>query len=143
MTGKRTWLAAVLVGCGGGAPTAPTPARAPASDAISLSSMTPAPGTLLHAREMVTFTATVSYTLASAASGQIVIVIQDQLNQNLKPPGVAQSAVSVMTGTSTTTLSDSIRIPDSGVSSVRVFLLLSPAGTTRTDVVVSVSYPVS
>jgi hypothetical protein len=92
---------------------------------------------------MATFTATVSYTLASAASAQIVMVIQNQLDQNLKPPGVVQSAVPIVMGTGNATLSDSITIPGSGVSSVRVVLPLVPAGATRTEVLVSVSYPVS
>ncbi|HET6898596.1 MAG TPA: hypothetical protein VFK70_09620 [Vicinamibacteria bacterium] len=137
--GTSALLAAVLVGCGGASHTAPTPA----TDAISLRSITPAPGTPLTAGQRVDFTATVNYTLASAASGQIVIVIQDQLDQNLKPAGVIQTAVPVVMGTSTATLSDSITIPGTGVSSVRVVFPLIPTGATRTEVLVSVTYPVS
>ena len=139
--GRTALLAACLVGCGCGSPTAPTATPTPASDAISLGSIAPAVGTLLHAGQTVTLTATLNYTLTSAASGQIAIIIQDQLNRNLKPPGT-QPAVAVMRGTSTAALSDTVTIPDSGVSSVTVFFPLIPAGATRTDVLISVTYPV-
>jgi hypothetical protein len=139
LSGAIALLIAALIGCGGESPTT-TPT--PADDAVSLSSITPAAGTVLHANEMVTFTATLNYTLASAESGQVVIVIQDQLNQNLKPQGVPQPTAAVMRGTGTVTLTDSILIPGSGVTSVRVVFPLALAGATRTEVLVSVSYPV-
>jgi hypothetical protein len=137
LSGAVALLIAAFIGCGGESPTTPTPAN----DAISVSSITPAAGTVLHANEMVTFTAVLNYTLASAESGQVVIVIQNQLNQNLKT-GVPQPAAAMMRGTGTVTLTDSILIPGSGVTSVRVFFPLTLAGATRTEVLVSVSYPV-
>jgi len=112
-------------------------------DAVSLGSLAPAAGTPLQATQTVMFTATLNYTLASAESGQIVIVIQDQSSRSLQPRGRPQPAAVVTKGTGTATLADSIVVPASGVSSVRVFFPLIPSGASRTDVVVSVSYPVS
>ena len=136
--------------CGSGSPTAPTPTPAstpaptptPVMDAVSLGSIAPAAGSPLQASQTVTFTATLNYTLASAESGQIVIVIQDQSNRRLQPSGRPQPAAVVTKGTSTATLADSIVVPASDVSSVRVVFPLIPTGATRTDVIVSVSYPV-
>jgi hypothetical protein len=102
----------------------------------------PLAGTPLQASETVTFTATLAYTLATADSGQIVIVIQDQNDRKLQQLGRAQPAAVVSKGTGTLTLADTIMIPASGVSSVRVIFPLVPAGATRTEVLVSVSYPV-
>lgn len=137
--------AGLIIGCGDSSPTAPTGTPAPPTatgNVISLGSITPTAGTLLHQSQTVTFTATLNYTLTSAASGKIVMVIQDQFQQNLKPAGAAQVAVPVMRGTGMATLSDSITIPSAGVSFVTVFLPLVPEGDTRTDVVVSVGYTV-
>ena len=134
----------VLLACGG-SPTAPTatpaPTPLPVADAISAVSIVPAAGTPLRASETVTFTATLVYTLATAESGQIVVVIQDQDNRQLQQIGRPQPAAAISKGTGTVTLADTITIPASGVSSVRVIFPLVPAGATRTEVLVSVSYP--
>ena len=114
-----------------------------AGDAIALTSITPSAGTHLRAGRTVTFTATLTYTLASAARGQIAVVIQDQFDRNLRPPDSYQTFVQIARGTGTVTLSDSIALPGSGVSYVSVFFPLS-AGLSPppTDVIVKVSYPV-
>jgi hypothetical protein len=101
----------------------------------------PPTGTPLQAGGTVTFTATLNFTLASADSGQIVIVIQDQNNQNLRAGG-PQPAALVNRGTGTATLADSVVVPASGITSVRVIFPLVPQGATRTDILVSISYPV-
>jgi hypothetical protein len=136
-----------LAACGSGSPTAPTatpaPTPVPAMDAVSVGSLAPAAGTPLQASQTVMFTATLNYTLGSAESGQVVIVIQDQSGRSLQPPGRPQPAAVIAKGTGTATLADSIVVPASGVSSVRVFFPLIPSGASRTDVVVSVNYPVS
>ena len=139
-------LLVLLLGACGGSPAGPTatpaPTPPPATDAVSVGSIVPPAGTPLQASETVTFTATLNYTLASAESGQIVIAIQDQSDRNLQQLGRPQPAALVSRGTGTATLADSIVVPASGVTSVRVFFPLIPMGATRTDVVVSVSYPV-
>jgi hypothetical protein len=108
-----------------------------------LGSIAPAAGTPLQANQTVTFTATLNYTLASAESGLIVIVIQDQSDRSLQPVGRPQPVAVAMKGTGTATLTDSIMLPASGVSSVRVIFPLVPANATRTEVIVSASYPVN
>ena len=111
------------------------------SDTISLVSITPPANTVLGRGKEVTFTATIDYTLATALSGQIVMVIQDQANRNLKP-GVPQASVRISRGSGRVTISDSIIVPEEGVTTVAVYLLLIPGQATQTDVVVSVRYPV-
>jgi hypothetical protein len=140
--------AMLLASCGSGqSPSAPsptplpTPTPPPARDAILLGSITPAPGTLHRPGQTATFTATLNYTLVSASSGQIVMVIQDQRDQSLVE-GRPQAAVAVSGGTGSVTLTDSVAVPSSGVSSVRVILPLFPEGATSTTTVVSVTFPV-
>lgn len=148
LTGTMCLLIAVLLGCNDGPPTGPTALPAPtptaAGDAISLGSITPSAGSVLRRGQAVTFSATLNYTLTNGGGpGIVAIVIQDQTNQNLKPRGETQPTVAVTQGTGTATLSDSVMIPDSGVSFVEVFFPLYSEGATRTDVVESVRYPVS
>ncbi len=111
------------------------------SDTISLVSITPPANTVLGRGKEVTFTATIDYTLATAASGQIVMVIQDLANRNLKP-GVPQASVRISRGSGRLTISDSIIVPEEGVTTVVVDLPLFPGQATQTEVVVGVSYPV-
>ena len=110
------------------------------SDTISLVSITPPANTVLGRGKEVTFTATIDYTLATALSGQIVMVIQDQAGRNLA--GLPQASVDISRGSGRVTISDSIIVPEEGVTTVAVFLPLIPGQATQTEVVVSVSYPV-
>jgi hypothetical protein len=142
---KALVLSLLAAGCGG-SPTAPTPTPpAPApipSDSISLTNMVPASGTTLLQGQTVTFTGTVAYSLASADSGAVVLVIQDQANHLLQPLTAPQPSASISKGTGQVTLSQSIALPGTGITRVHVFFPLVPSGVTGTDVVVSVSYPV-
>ena len=64
--------------------------------AISLVTITPPAGTTLTAEQVVSFTATVSYELDSAASGEIKMSVQDQTNANIQsglPPIVGWRSV--------------------------------------------------
>ncbi len=138
-------LSVHVAGCGS-SPTAPDPPPTPTptastSDSISLANIAPAPGTNLLPGQTVTFSATVAFSLLSADSAAIVLGIQDQANQRLQPIGPQPSAT-VAKGSGQAALSQSITLPSNGITSVRVFFSLTPAGATRTDVVVSVTYPV-
>ena len=138
-------LSVHVAGCGS-SPTAPDPPPTPTpttstSDSISLANIAPAPGTNLLPGQTVTFSATVAFSLLSADSAAIVLGIQDQANQRLQPIGPQPSAT-VAKGSGQAALSQSITLPSTGITSVRVFFSLTPAGATRTDVVVSVTYPV-
>lgn len=118
---------------------APPPPPPSTGDAILLESITPPVGPLVRGSQ-VTFTAVVSYRLASAESARIPMVIQDQANNRLQSG--SQAYASVVRGTGTATVSDQITVPAQGVTSVIVYLPLFPQGVQSTSTVVSVKYPV-
>lgn len=130
-------LSLAVAACGS-APAAPTPV---ADSVSSITDMTPAPGTTLRRGQTVTFTGTAGYSLATANAGAVILVIQDQSNQVLQPPGPQPSAT-VVKGSGQVTLSQSITLPDTGITGVRLFFMLAPAGATSTRATVSVTYPV-
>jgi hypothetical protein len=130
------WL--LSVGCGG-SPGAPTPT---ASDSMnSITNVNPPTGTTLHPGQTVTFTGTAGYTLATADQGSVVMVIQDQANRAL-PTSDGQKSAVVPRGSGNVTISQTITVPDDGVTSVRIFFALAAAGTTTTNAVLSVAYQV-
>jgi hypothetical protein len=129
-------IVAFAAGCGGShSPTEPG-----GVDTIAITSITPASGTRLAPGSNVTFSGTVRYELASAGTGIIVLVIEDQASRVLTT-GAQPSAV-VSRGQGTVSLSDSIVVPATGVSQVVVFFPLSPAGSTSTNIVATATYPV-
>jgi hypothetical protein len=130
-----------LVGCNEDSGTTPTPT--PTQDSISINSITPIAGTRLQGGQTVTITATLNYSLASTATGEIAIVIQDQAARNLEAPGDRGRALAISRGMGVATLSATVIIPISGVSTVNAFFPLGPEGATRTEVVAVATYPVS
>ena len=133
----------VVAACGSSAPNAPTPtASTPLSDALrGVTSLAPPTGTALQLGQTVTFGGTAGYSLATADSGTVFMVIQDQANHILQEVG-SQPRVTVGKGTGDVMLSQTITVPTSGVSSIVVFFALLPAGAAATNAAVSVSYPV-
>jgi hypothetical protein len=141
----RTGVLALLIllaGCGGGTSgMTAMPTSTTLTDAVSsITNMNPAPGTPLQAGQTVTFSGTAGYTLATADVGIVLMTIQDQNNRSLSSNGT--QTVVARRGTGDATLSQTITLPDSGVTSVRVFFALAPAGATSTNAVLNVSYPV-
>jgi hypothetical protein len=142
---RRSWSATLILalallssGCSGGdSPTDP----GPANDSVVLESFEPASGTVLAPGSRVTFRGRVRYALASASTGRVSIIIQDQLDTNISPTS-PQPSVTVTLGTGTVELADTITVPASGVTSVRVFYPLFPTGASRSSVVQSVVYSV-
>ena len=141
---RNCWLGVVgfalvmLLSCSGGdSPTEPSPL----ADSVVIESISPPQRDPLSAGSQVTFQARVRYGLASADSGRILMVIQDQFSRNISPT-VPQPSAPILRGTGTAELSDTITVPASGVTSVHVFLPLLPAGSTSTSVVQSVTYSV-
>ena len=115
---------------------APTPAPTPApsaSDAVSFVSLQPAAGTTLALGTTVTFTATISYTLARADSGSIALVIQNQDDKPIQGGGPNFSTQTVPRGSDQITLSQSIALPTSGITSVTVYGALFPQGATNSS----------
>jgi hypothetical protein len=103
--------------------------------------MNPTPATALQAGQTVTFSGTAGYTLASADVGSVRMIVQDQSSRPL-PSNDAQPTVVASRGTADATLTQTVTVPDIGVTSVRVFFALVPSGATSTKAVQTVSYPV-
>ena len=134
----------VATACGSSTPTVPTPTPSTptASDSLKgVTSLAPATGTVLQPGQTVAFGGTAGYALATADSGTVFMVIQDQANHILQEVGT-QPRAAVVKGTGEVTLSQTITLPTSGVTSIVVFFALLPAGANTTSAAVSVSYPV-
>jgi hypothetical protein len=134
-------MACVCLGACGGPSTAPSSPTQAKDSVTSVINMVPAAGTALQAGQTVTFSGTPGYTLASADVGSMIMVIQDQTDRAL-PASTTQPIVVVHRGSADVTLSETITIPASGVTSVRVFFVLAPAGAATTYASAQVSYPV-
>lgn len=133
-------LALMAAGCG--STTTPTMAPPPTPDLVAgITGLSPALGTTLALGQAVTFTGTAAYTLNSAATGTLVMVIQDQANQILQAPGT-QPNKQVAKGSGEATFSQTITLPGTGITTVRLFFALLPTGATSTISNVAVSYPV-
>lgn len=128
--------AAAITFCSKSSPTEPT------QDSVTIVSIQPPAGTTLQAGSSVTFTATIAYRLASASSGLVLIVIEDNAFRNLSST-VPQPRVSVESGAGTVALTDQVVLPSAGITTVFVLFPLVPAGATSTQTVQEVSYPVA
>lgn len=133
---------ATAAGCGGSpaAPTQPPPVT-PIDSIRGVTNLLPATGTTLQPGQTVTFSGTPAYSLATAASGTVHLIIQDQANHILQPVGT-QPNTSVVKGNGEVTLSQTLTVPTEGVTSVVVFFALLPAGSSLTNASTSVFYPV-
>ena len=107
---------------------------------ISLVTIAPPAGTTLSAGQVVSFTATVSYELNNADSGEIKMVVQDQTDADLQS-GMSPF-VEIGRGSGMVTLSNQVTTPTTGVTTISVFFPLFSAGQSSTTVISSVSYPV-
>ncbi|HTQ80171.1 MAG TPA: hypothetical protein VMM92_09250 [Thermoanaerobaculia bacterium] len=131
-----TLVTSALAGCSG---SGHSPSES-SSDAISITGISPTAGGKLAPGSTVTFTANVSYQLSSAATGTIVLSLEDQLSNPLQTG--TQPSVTVNQGQGTTSLTDHLTIPASGVTQIQVFVSLTPAGAAFTNTVALVTYPV-
>jgi hypothetical protein len=125
----------LIAGCGSSSPTSPT------TDFISLTSIVPAAGTALNAGDRVTFTAVVTCTIVNSNGGFTAMVIQDQANRTLRVEEEMQSEAPLAKGTTTVTLSQTIKVPVSG-STVTVALPIFVNESTTTRAVVTRQYAV-
>ncbi|HXO19086.1 MAG TPA: hypothetical protein VOA87_04080 [Thermoanaerobaculia bacterium] len=135
-------LATLAAACGGGGGKS-TPTTPPSTDTVAITSITPATGTHLKGGVDQTFSATVSYTLNSAASGTIVLIFEDQ-NFNVLNVG-DQVTKTVTGGQGTATISDHVVVPflGSGVTEIQVIIPLTPAGAATTKVSATAVFPIS
>ena len=131
--------AAALGGCEWHSSTEPE-----SRDSISVSSMSPPNGSRLAPGSTVTFTAVVDYQLRSDSllsddQGTISMDIEDQNDRDLD----VQVRKRIGHGQGSTSLSDRILVPASGVSQVKVVVTLIPdAFNAPTVVSVAGTYPV-
>lgn len=131
------WLTLFLIaGCGSTSPTGPT------TDFISLTSIVPAAGTTLTAGDRVTFTAVVDCTIVNSNGGRTAMIIQDQRNVTLLDAGQIEPTATLRRGTATVTLSQTITVPTSGSTTVRVFLPIFVDESNRTSAAVTRDYAV-
>ncbi len=132
--------AALLGACSGDDDNSPTEPL-PTIDSIAIETITPAAGTALRKGQEVTFTAFVRYTVGTAATGRMSMVIQNQANQTIPPPG-GQANANLIRGGGTVTLTNRVTIPATGTTTVRVITPLFVGGAPTTTITSSVSYPV-
>jgi hypothetical protein len=129
-------LITLLAGCSKG--NLPSDLNSP--DDILINSITPAAGSRIAPGSTVTFNANVSYILASASTGVITIVVEDQASvpiagtQAQKSVASGQSSINIATPTFT--------VPATGVTSLQVFVSLAATGASQTSTVEEVIYTV-
>ena len=130
------WLSlALIAGCGSNTPTAPT------IDFIALDSIVPAAGTTLTAGARVSFTAVVTCTLVNSNSGFAAMLIQDQANRVLRVEEELPAEATLIKGTTTVTLRQTINVPANG-STVVVNLPMFISESNSTGAVVRRTYEV-
>ena len=129
----------LVLGCSDSdsSPTEPEPTI----DSVRIETISPAQGTTLSAGSRVTFRARVPYTLATASSGRISIIIEDQASRNISSTS-PQPSIQVTRGGGVVELADTVTIPANGVTRVDVFVPLFPAGASNTNTVQLVRYQV-
>jgi len=132
-------FAALAAGCGYHSPSEPD-----SRDSISLVSVDPANGTRLAPGAAATFTAAVDYQLRSESllggdKGTIALAVEDQDGRDLD----AEVRKTVAHGRGSTSLSDRIEVPATGVSQIKVMVTLIPdaAGAPRL-IATAATYPV-
>jgi hypothetical protein len=133
LLGVTLSLLTVLAGCSGGSPSELQ------TDSIAITNISPTVGSDLVPGSVVTITASASYSLTTANTGTIRLVIEDQNNNSLTP---TQKAVGVNKGQGSVSLFDQITLPTTGVTAVQVFISLTPGSASTTNVVASTIYPV-
>jgi hypothetical protein len=131
--------AAWLTACGDDSPADTVPD--PVGDSVVIAAITPATSTILSPGERIDFAAVVSYTLATADSGRLTLTVRDQQDRNLLPSGTPEE-FAVVRGTNRFNVAQSLLVPLSGVTEVRVTLSLFPGASTQTNTIVAVSYQV-
>ncbi len=121
-------------------PTPPPTTTLPAADSMALATITPVQGTVLILDDPISFSATVSYALSSAASGRITLAVQDETGRVLQ--GGTPPSVQVQRGSATATLTDRVNLPARGITRVDVVLTLLPDGAAAATARVVMSYSV-
>jgi hypothetical protein len=134
-------LGLFLQGCSGDDKSSPTEPL-PTTDTVAIETITPERGTTLTPGSRVTFQVRGRYTLASASTGRIGLVIEDQNFKNISS-SVPQPSATVIRGGGTLQIADTITIPANNVTTVHVYLPLIPNGSSSSTAVDRVTYSVA
>jgi hypothetical protein len=143
----RMWTAfavsTLVVACGGSpaVPTAPYVPDDPNNfvvDSIGFGPMLPVVGTSLAAGQTVTFRGIANYALYTASSAVGELLLLDQADRALQPAGSHPTAM-VGKGVGQIPFSQTITLPATGVSVVKVLYVLTTAGGAETTIMVSYS----
>jgi len=130
-----------VTACGGSSPAAPSPPPVPARDSLNgITNLNPAIDTVLQPGQTLTISGTAGYTLATADLGSLMMIVKDQADRPIQTSSIG--VVVARRGTGDATLTQTITVPSDGVTSIRVYFALAPAGATSTNVTLLVTYPV-
>jgi hypothetical protein len=131
-------LTVLFAGCVGHERVETGKAAGPSADSIKILSISPTVETVLHSGTKVPFRVEVEYTLVTAHSGTITLVIQrgEQEHQPL-----ASETHVIQEGSGKLVLTKEIEVPDT--NAIQVFTPLSPQGATSTSVVDTRAYAVA
>ena len=142
VSGGRSLLltsAVLLTGCSahdrglGGRPLEPS-----ARDNVSILSASPPVETVLHPGDKVPLRVEVEYTLSTAESGTITLVVQ-RAEEEYRP--LANESRGVRRGSGRAVLTTQIEVPET--TAIRVLTPLTPQGMTSTRIVSSRTYAVT
>jgi hypothetical protein len=89
----------------------------------------------------VTFKGTAGYTLSSADTGILFMVLMDQANQSLQLAST-QAKTQVVKGSGQAKLSQTITLPATGITTVRLAFVLFGTGASTSTSSVGVSFAV-
>jgi hypothetical protein len=129
--------AGAIAFCSKSSPTEPVVLQ----DSVTIVSIQPPAGAILQVGAPVSFTVTVAFTLASAPSGSVVMVVEDDAFRTI-PGSLPQPTIGISRGRGMVTLTQQILVPPADVASVDVFFALAATGGTQSLAVQEVTYHV-
>jgi hypothetical protein len=137
MVASLTVLALLFAGCVGQQRAGAARTNGASSDSVKILSISPATDTALSTGDKVPFRVEVEYTLQTAQSGTITLVIQEG-EQGREP--LANETHVIQKGSGRLALVKEIQVPDT--NAIKVFTPVSAQGATSTTVVDTRAYGV-
>ncbi len=144
MTGRRGCLLLIpalaallgLAGCSNSSPSEPA-----GQDSIQIATLSPAPGTALHAGATASFKVVLNYGLVSSPTAMVVITATDQNGRILNSGN--QPTTIVPEGVGTVSMSFQQALPATGVSQLQLIFSLQSSIPLITPPTATAAYPVS
>ena len=125
----------LVLGCGGGSSSTPT---TPASDTLTLTSITPVTSTVLHNGTTVQFSARMSYSMANSTTGRLSVIVLAGTTPVLTDPVIPFANLTQRTGEATLNFSIDVNAPTT--RQITLTFGLFPGSTTTATAVVTASY---